>query len=53
MALHMRNLKKVLLGLVASLAIRPNHLLDRKFYALRCALPEATSPTQGLHPQED
>jgi radical SAM superfamily enzyme YgiQ (UPF0313 family) len=51
--LQRRNPKKVLLSLVANLTCRHNHLLDRKVQALRCATPEATSPTQGLRLQED
>lgn len=53
MALHTRNPKKVLFGLVTNLTGRHNHLLDRKVYALRRAPPEATCPTQELRPQED
>jgi hypothetical protein len=51
--LHRRNRKNVLLGLVANLTCRHNQLLDRKVHALRCATPEATSPTPGLRLQED
>jgi hypothetical protein len=53
MALHRRNLNKVLLGLVTNLTCRHNKLLDRKAYALRCVPPGATSPTQGFRLQED
>ena len=51
--LQRRNPKNVLLGLVTNLTCRHNQLLDRKVHALRCATPEATSPTQGLRLQED
>jgi radical SAM superfamily enzyme YgiQ (UPF0313 family) len=53
MALHTRSPRKVLAGLVANLTCRHNQLLDRKVYALRCAPPETTCPTQELRPQED
>lgn len=53
MALHTRNPKKVLVGLVTNLTCRHNQLLDRKVYALRCAPPETACPTQGLRTQED
>ena len=53
MAIHTRNPKKVLLGLVTNLTCRHNQLLDRKAYALRCAPPEATCLTQEIRPQED
>lgn len=39
MALHPRNLRKVLVGLVTNLTSRHNQLLDREFYPLRCAPP--------------
>jgi hypothetical protein len=51
--LQRRNPKNVLLGLVTNLTCRHNQLLDRKVHALRCATPEAASPTQGLRLQED
>jgi radical SAM superfamily enzyme YgiQ (UPF0313 family) len=51
--LQRRNPKNVLLGLVTNLTCRHNQLLDRKVHALRCATPEATSPTPGLRLQED
>jgi radical SAM superfamily enzyme YgiQ (UPF0313 family) len=51
--LQRRSPKNVLLGLVTNLTCRHNQLLDRKVHALRCATPEATSPTPGLRLQED
>ena len=53
MALHTRNPRKVLVGLVTNLTCRHNQLLDRKVYALRCAPPETACPTQEFRPQED
>jgi radical SAM superfamily enzyme YgiQ (UPF0313 family) len=53
MALHTRNPKKVLFGLVANLTGRHNHLLDRKVYALRRAPAAATYPTRELRLEDD
>jgi radical SAM superfamily enzyme YgiQ (UPF0313 family) len=53
MALHTRNPKKVLFGLITNLTCRYSHLLDRKVYALRRAPPEATCPARELRPQVD